>query len=134
MIALLSGAHEGNTAATAVEDRMSRAPGDKCARALQDASSVSCPGRAVLDKFVRLRASTDGVQSAKPAPRKRTTRQPSGSSKVMLFASQYGFWGSTLRCPLLSSRAATASTAPGSVRYRTNRLSLLGATPGLPFA
>jgi hypothetical protein len=47
MIALLRGAHEGNTAATAVGDRISRAPGDNCAKALQDAISVSCPGRTV---------------------------------------------------------------------------------------
>jgi hypothetical protein len=47
MIALFNGAHEGNTAAAAAEERISSAPGENCANAFQDASSVSCPGRAM---------------------------------------------------------------------------------------
>src|SRR5215475_13421672 len=47
MMALFSGSHEGNTAAIAAGDGISRAPGDSCAKALQDATSVSCPGRAM---------------------------------------------------------------------------------------
>ena len=47
MIALFKGSHDGNTAATAAGDRISRAPGDNCAKVLHDATSVSCPGRTV---------------------------------------------------------------------------------------
>src|SRR5664279_3238975 len=53
-IALLSGAHEGNTAAVAAAEWTSLAPDDIRAKASQDATSVSCPGSAVavFDIFV----------------------------------------------------------------------------------
>ena len=46
----------GSTAATVAEERISLASGDMCARVLQHARRVSCPGRAVtlLDTIVCL--------------------------------------------------------------------------------
>jgi hypothetical protein len=47
MMALFRGSHEGNIAAIAAGDRISRAPGDSCAKAFQDATNVPCPGSSV---------------------------------------------------------------------------------------
>jgi hypothetical protein len=45
MIALFSAAHQGNTAATTVDERISFASGDSWANAVQEPRSVSWPGR-----------------------------------------------------------------------------------------
>ena len=57
-MALFNGVHAGNTAAAVTAEGITPAPGEICAKALQAASSVSCPGRTVglvgmLGTFVR---------------------------------------------------------------------------------